>query len=277
MAPDKRPMERVLGPEMGDFIHSLHESHGVIFHLEEKVASIGDSSVQLDKGGTINDVDLVVVGIGVRPRLTLAENAGLKLDRGVVVDQYLETSVGSIFAAGDIARWPDAYSGESVRIEHWIVAERQGQTAARNMLGHRVAFTDVPFFWSQHYDIPINYVGHAAAWDGIEIDGDINAKDCLLRFKQNGRLKAVASIFRDLEKSQDRTQDGAFLWPLKSGQYDDLDGAAERILNDDDGDDVRRHPMQIPGRGEWSNTIAFALAANNPAGRPDRAAAARTA
>jgi NADPH-dependent 2,4-dienoyl-CoA reductase/sulfur reductase-like enzyme/nitrite reductase/ring-hydroxylating ferredoxin subunit len=199
VAPDKRPMERVLGPEMSDFIRSLHESHGVIFHLEEKVASIDDKSIQLDKGGTINDVGLVVVGIGVRPRLTLAENAGLKLERGVVVDQYLETSVGSIFAAGDIARWPDAYSGECIRIEHWVVAERQGQTAARNMLGLRTPFADAPFFWSQHYDIPINYVGHAAAWDAVEIDGDINAKDCILRFKQNGRVKAVASIFRDVE------------------------------------------------------------------------------
>jgi len=198
VAPDKRPMERVLGADMGDFIRSLHEEHGVVFHLEDKVVAIKEKAVHLESGGTL-EADLVITGIGVRPRLAVAENAGLKLDRGVVVDQYLETSVEGIYAAGDIARWPDAYSGESVRIEHWIVAERQGQTAARNMLGHRVAFVDVPFFWSQHYDIPINYVGHAAAWDGIEIDGDINAKDCLLRFKQNGRLKAVASIFRDLE------------------------------------------------------------------------------
>jgi len=199
VAPDKRPMEHVFGPKMGDFVRSLHESHGVIFHLEDKVISIDDKSIHLEKAGTINDVDLVVVGIGVRPRLALAERAGLKLDRGVVVNQYLETSAAGIFAAGDIARWPDPYSGETIRAEHWVVAERQGQVAARNMLGFRTPFADVPFFWSQHYDIPINYVGHAVAWDDIEIDGDINAKDCLLRFRQNGRLRAVASIFRDLD------------------------------------------------------------------------------
>jgi apoptosis-inducing factor 3 len=142
------------------------------------------------------------VGIGVRPRTELAENAGLTVDRGVAVDQYLETSAAGVYAAGDIARWPDPYSGEKLRIEHWVVAERQGQAAALNMLGRREAFVQVPFFWSQHYDVPINYVGHAGAWDEIEINGDIKKKDCLLRFKQNGRVAAVASIFRDLESLQ---------------------------------------------------------------------------
>jgi apoptosis-inducing factor 3 len=200
VAPDKRPMERILGPEMGDFIRALHEEHGVIFHLETKPEAI-DEVVHLENGHTI-EADLVVVGIGVRPRTGLAENAGLTVDRGVAVDQYLETSVAGVYAAGDIARWPDPYSGEKLRIEHWVVAERQGQTAALNMLGRREAFVQVPFFWSQHYDVPINYVGHAGAWDEIEINGDIKKKDCLLRFKQNGRVAAVASIFRDLESLQ---------------------------------------------------------------------------
>ena len=157
------------------------EEHGVIFHLETKPKAI-DGVVHLENGETI-EADLVVVGIGVRPRLGLAENAGLKLDRGVAVDQYLETSAPGVFAAGDIARWPDPYSGENIRVEHWVVAERQGQAAAMNMLGERKPFTQVPFFWSQHYDVPINYVGHAEAWDEIEIDGDVMSKDCFLRFK----------------------------------------------------------------------------------------------
>jgi apoptosis-inducing factor 3 len=200
VAPDKRPMERILGPDMGDFIRTLHEEHGVIFHLETKPKAI-DKVVHLENGDTIES-DLVVVGIGVRPRLGLAENAGLRVDRGVAVDEHLETSAQGIFAAGDIARWPDPHSGENIRVEHWVVAERQGQAAALNMVGERAPFDQVPFFWSQHYDVPINYVGHAEAWDEIQIDGNVMSKDCVLRFKQNGRVAAVASIFRDLESLQ---------------------------------------------------------------------------
>ena len=197
VAPEKLPMERILGPGMGNFVRSLHEEHGVIFHLEDTASAIDGRRVALKSGGPL-DADLVVVGIGVRPRVALAEKAGLALDRGVTVNEYLEASAPGIFAAGDIARWPDPHTGENIRVEHWVVAERQGQTAALNMLGEREKFAAVPFFWSQHYDIPINYVGHAEKWDEIAVDGDIAAKDCLLRFKRNGRVLAVASIFRDV-------------------------------------------------------------------------------
>jgi apoptosis-inducing factor 3 len=197
-APEQRPLERVLGSEFGDFVRAIHEEHGVVFHLGETATAIEPTSVRL-KGGATLPADLVVVGVGVRPRIQLAERAGLTTDRGIAVNEYLETSAPGIFAAGDIARWPDPHTGEKLRIEHWVVAERQGQIAAKNMLGQRQRFSDVPFFWSQHYDVPIAYIGHAEKWDALDIEGDVKERDCVARYRRNGRVLAVASIFRDLD------------------------------------------------------------------------------
>jgi NADPH-dependent 2,4-dienoyl-CoA reductase/sulfur reductase-like enzyme/nitrite reductase/ring-hydroxylating ferredoxin subunit len=197
VAPEERPMERILGPAMGDFIRALHEEHGVVFHLKNTASALEGKTVRLSDGDVL-EADLIVAGLGVRPSVALAEAAGLKVDGGVVVDAHLETAVPGIFAAGDIARFPDSLTVEAIRVEHWVAAERQGQVAALNMLGERERYTDAPFFWSQHYDIPINYVGHAETWDEIAVEGDIAAKDCLLRYGRAGRTLAVASIFRDL-------------------------------------------------------------------------------
>jgi apoptosis-inducing factor 3 len=198
VAPDRRPLERVLGPELGDFIRGLHEQHGVVFHLGGKASDLTRGGVVLE-GGERLDADFIVAGIGVRPATALAEQAGLRVEKGIVVDAYLETATKGIFAVGDAARWPDPRGGGLVRIEHWVLAQRQGQAVARTIVGERTPFADVPFFWSQHYDISINYVGHAERWDAIEIDGSLEQHDGSVRYRVGGRVLAVASIFRDRE------------------------------------------------------------------------------
>jgi NADPH-dependent 2,4-dienoyl-CoA reductase/sulfur reductase-like enzyme len=100
---------------------------------------------------------------------------------------------------GDIARYPDPRSGKSIRIEHWVVAQRQGETVAKNILGKKVPFESVPFFWSQHYDMPINYVGHAEGWDKAEVKGDVMGKSCLVAYRVGGKIAAIASVYRDGE------------------------------------------------------------------------------
>ena len=198
---DSVPMEKVLGADVGRFVQKLHESHGVVFHFDTTLSRIDGNKAVLGDGTKLQ-ADLIVIGAGVRPAIALAEQAGLATDRGVLVDEYLQTSVPGIYAAGDIARWPDARSGQRIRVEHWVVAERQGQVAALNLLGRRRRFDAVPFFWSQHYDVSINYVGHAESWDEIGIDGSLDANDCTVSYRRGGEALAVATIFRDLENLQ---------------------------------------------------------------------------
>ena len=198
VAPEARPMERTMGPALGEAVRAIHERHGVVFHLGTTVSAIAQDGVTLSTGEKLA-ADLVVVGIGVRPATALAERAGLAVDRGVTVDVYLQSSVPGIYAAGDVARFPYARTGTAIRVEHWVVAERQGQVAARNMLGARERFTAIPFFWSQHYDAVISYVGHAESWDRLDLDGDPAAQDCTATFWLRGKKQAVATLGRDRE------------------------------------------------------------------------------
>jgi apoptosis-inducing factor 3 len=196
VAPEALPMETVLGAEVGALVRRVHEQHGVNFHLGTTAVAIDAQRVSLSDGNRL-EADFVVVGIGVRPRTELAEQTGIAVDHGAAVDAFLETGVPGIWAAGDIACWPDPLTGEKLRIEHWVVAERQGQTAARNMLGRRERFDAVPFFWTQQHDLTLCYVGHARQWDRIEIDGSLEAKDATVTFRLGGRELAVLTIGRD--------------------------------------------------------------------------------
>lgn len=198
IAPSGMVFERIFGPTMSTFIQDLHRANGVTFHLNDSVRGIDETHVTLVSGKRIA-ADLVVVGIGVRPSLAAAQWARLRVADGVVVDEYLETSTPRIFAAGDIARWPDRRSGESMRVEHWSVAIRQGQAAARNMIGERTPFDVVPYFWSQHYDVTINYVGRQGGWDELSVDGDPAARDCAVEYRRSGEVIAVATIGREIE------------------------------------------------------------------------------
>jgi len=221
IGPDAIPLQKVLGNALGEFVRKLHEEHGVVFHLGNTPTAIEADGVVTQTGEKL-PADLVVMGVGVRPNLELAEQAGLAIDRGVKVNAYLETSAPGVFAAGDIARWPDPHTGQNVRIEHWVVAERQGQTAARNALGKREKFEAVPFFWSQHYDVPINYIGVGAGWEAVEVSGDVNGRNCIVSYRAKGKIVACASIYRDrenleLEAAMERG-DGEAVERLAKGQ-----------------------------------------------------------
>jgi NADPH-dependent 2,4-dienoyl-CoA reductase/sulfur reductase-like enzyme/nitrite reductase/ring-hydroxylating ferredoxin subunit len=196
VGPEAVPLERVFGEEIGRQVQRLHEDHGVRFHLGCTPEAIRDGEVELSDGTRL-PADLGVVGVGVVPRTALAEAAGLAVDRGIVVDEHLGTSADGVWAAGDVARFPDPRTGEPIRIEHFVVAERQGQAAARSLVGTGGPYRDVPFFWSQHYDAKISYVGHASSWDRIVSRGSLAGGDLAAFYLRDGRVLAVATVDRD--------------------------------------------------------------------------------
>jgi NADPH-dependent 2,4-dienoyl-CoA reductase/sulfur reductase-like enzyme/nitrite reductase/ring-hydroxylating ferredoxin subunit len=200
VAPEDIPLERVMGREIGAWVRGVHEANGVVFHLGRKVLGYEGGKVRTDQGEI--PADFVVVGTGVRPRVALAEAAGLKVDNGVVVDDHLKTSADGVYAAGDVARYPDPVSGKLIRVEHFVHAERQGQYLARLILGDDRPFGDSPFFWSSHYDKSIRYAGHAEGDDTRQLEGSLADEDAAVRFKRDGRLEAIATVGRDLENLQ---------------------------------------------------------------------------
>lgn len=191
---DTVPLGKVMGEEVGRFLQQVHESKGVAFRLGVTPSRIDERQVTLSDGSTL-PAELVVVGVGVKPRTALAESAGLRVDNGILVDEHLRTSAPNVWAAGDVARYP--YKGRQLRIEHWVVAQSQGQAAARAMLGQPGPFRAVPFFWSNHHDVAMGYIGHVERWDRMVVHGSLEARDACVAYWEAGRIGAVATMGRD--------------------------------------------------------------------------------
>lgn len=197
VSPDRHPLARTMGAAVADAIMAVHRERGTAFRLGARIARIEPARVTLDDG-TVLPADLVLAGVGVEPRTALAEAAGLEVDDGVVVDERLRSSDRDIYAVGDIARWPDPHSGASIRAEHWTVAQRQGQVAAANAVGHSLRYDVVPFFWTMHFDYSVRLVGHARPDDTVTVDGDPARKKAVLHFTRDGRETAVATVEQDM-------------------------------------------------------------------------------
>jgi 3-phenylpropionate/trans-cinnamate dioxygenase ferredoxin reductase subunit len=199
VAPESVPFQRTLGDEVGRALRATHEAHGVEFRMGLAATRIDPKSVRLSDGSDV-PADLVIMGVGVRPDVRVAEGAGLEVENGVLVNDRLQTSAPGVFAAGDIARYP--YRGERIRVEHWVAAQRQGQAAARNILGSTAPFVDPPFFWTKQWDFGLRYVGYAAQWTDARVDGDLGARDASIRYFRGDQLLACATVGRDLESLQ---------------------------------------------------------------------------
>ena len=191
------PLERVLGAEVGAIFKDLHADHGVELHLGVGVDAFqgaGSAEDVLLADGTAVAGDLFVVGVGVMPRTELAGDAGLDLDNGVVVDEQLATSVPGIWAAGDVANAFHPEFGARIRLEHWSSALNQGPVAAKNMLGQRIAYDKIPYFFSDQYDLGMEYSGYAVDWDSIVFRGDLEQREFIAFWLADGRVVAGMSV-----------------------------------------------------------------------------------
>ncbi|MDF5722784.1 MAG: FAD-dependent oxidoreductase [Rhizonema sp. PD37] len=196
------PFQKILGEELGRVFQQVHQENGVIFQPGMKVTQIeGKDKVEaviLDNGERLL-ADMVVVGIGVQPATDFL--AGVDLhpkDKSVPVDEYLCAADG-LYAAGDIARFPDLQTHETMRVEHWRVAAQQGRIAAYNMAGIPTQFRTVPVFWTMQFEFPLRYVGHAEQWDEIIVDGDLRHREFIVYYVKDNQVLAAASSKRDTE------------------------------------------------------------------------------
>jgi 3-phenylpropionate/trans-cinnamate dioxygenase ferredoxin reductase subunit len=191
------PLQRVLGPQLGAFYRDVHADHGVRMLLGRGVTGFaGDQhigAVLLDDGTRV-ECDFAVVGVGVRPRVEIAARAGIEIGDGILVDEYLQTSMHNVFAAGDIARAEHPVLERSIRVEHWANALHQGPAAARNMLGAFAPYDRLPYFFSDQYDIGMEYTGHAVDWDDVVIRGDLDEREFIAFWLRDGRVQAGMNV-----------------------------------------------------------------------------------
>jgi 3-phenylpropionate/trans-cinnamate dioxygenase ferredoxin reductase component len=207
------PLERVLGPEIGQIYLDIHRDHGVEFLSETTVERFdGEGSVErvLTRDGASIDTEFVVVGIGVVPRTGLAETAGLRIDNGVLVDETLESSVPGVFAAGDVANARHPFYDRTLRVEHWANALKQGPAAARAMLGKPTGYDEIPYFFSDQYEVGMEYGGFATDWDEVVFRGDVEGRELIAFWLEDARVVAglnmnvwdVNEQIRDLIRSR---------------------------------------------------------------------------
>ena len=191
------PLERVLGPEVGQIYLDIHREYGVEFLPETTVERFeGSGSVErvVTRDGAEIETDFVVVGIGVAPRCGLAEAAGIRVDDGILVDERLETSSAGVFAAGDVANAENPFYDRRIRVEHWANARKQGEVAARAMLGQDVAYDEIPYFYSDQYEVGMEYSGYATSWDEVVFRGDVAARQFVAFWLEDNRVVAGMNV-----------------------------------------------------------------------------------
>jgi len=191
------PLERVLGPELGAFYRDVHADQGVKLHFGTGIEALrgGDRVEQVRlTDGTALAADVVLAGVGVAPRVELAEAAGLDLDNGVVTDEYLAASAAGVFAAGDVASAWHPLFARRIRLEHWSSALNQGPAAARNMLGRRTPYEQIPYFYSDQYDVGMEYSGYAPGWDQVVFRGDPAGREFIAFWLKDGRVVAGMNV-----------------------------------------------------------------------------------
>jgi 3-phenylpropionate/trans-cinnamate dioxygenase ferredoxin reductase component len=187
------PLERVLGPEVGQIYLDVHRDHGIEFLPETTVERFeGEGSLErvLTRDGALIETDVAIVGVGVTPRVQLAEAAGLRVENGILVDERLESSVPGVFAAGDVANAHHPFYERRLRVEHWANALNQGPAAARAMLGEPVSYDEIPYFFSDQYETGMEYAGFASEWDEVVFRGDVAGREFIAFWLAEGRVVA---------------------------------------------------------------------------------------